>query len=48
MDEIQQHHLVIVQPFADYQKGQKITDPTEIQTILDGENAFAVVKILAE
>lgn len=41
------YHLVVIQPFGDYEKGQQITDAAEIKTVLDGENAFAVVKIMA-
>lgn len=40
-------HLVVIQPFADYQKGQQITEAAQIQAVLDGENAFAVVKTTA-
>jgi hypothetical protein len=28
-------HLVCVHPFGKYQKGQKITDPTEVNSLLD-------------
>lgn len=40
--------LVVIHPFADYQRGQRITAPDEIQAVLDGENSRAVVKTPAE
>lgn len=37
-------HLTVVHPFGKYQAGDKITDPEDVQAILDGENAPKVVK----
>ncbi|WP_230371024.1 hypothetical protein [Paludibacterium denitrificans] len=36
--------LVVIHPFADYQKGQRITDPNEIDKVLSGECASYVNK----
>lgn len=34
--------LIVIHPFADYQRGDKITDAAEIAQVLDGENAHHV------
>lgn len=31
--------LVVIHPFGDYQRGDRITDPLKIEEILSGENA---------
>lgn len=36
--------LVVIHPFGDYQKGQRITDPVEIDRVLTGECAGYVNK----
>jgi hypothetical protein len=36
--------LVVVHAFADYQRGHRITDPTEIEAVLAGECASYVNK----
>lgn len=36
--------IIVVEPFAGYQKGDEITDAAEVQTILDGENAAHVLR----
>lgn len=36
--------LVVVRPFADFQRGDVVADSAEIQQVLDGENAHEVVK----
>lgn len=40
-----QFHLVVVRPFGAYAKGDVITDPATVDTILAGENAADVVRI---
>ncbi|MBM2884098.1 hypothetical protein JFK97_06810 [Chromobacterium phragmitis] len=39
--------LVVRQPFGDYQRGDKITDPQKVADILAGENESHVVKTAA-
>jgi hypothetical protein len=39
--------LVVVQAFGPHAKGDCITDPAQIQTILAGENARHVVRVTA-
>lgn len=36
--------LVVTNPFQEYGIGDRITDPKQIQTILDGEHAHHVVQ----
>jgi hypothetical protein len=36
--------LTVIHAFGDYPRGHKITDPTEIARVLEGENARSVVK----
>lgn len=38
-------HLVVVQPFGKYAKGDVITDSATITEILAGENALSVVRV---
>lgn len=33
-------YLIVVNPFDDFQKGQRISDDIEIQTILDAGNSI--------
>lgn len=37
--------LVVIAPFGDYQRGDKVTDPSAIDTILSGENVDNVHKV---
>jgi hypothetical protein len=37
--------LVVVYPFANYKRGDQITDAAEIQKILDSENAPKVNRV---
>ena len=39
------HALTVVHPFADYKRGDQITDPEDIQKILESENAPKVVRV---
>lgn len=39
--------LVVVQPFGDYQRGDKITDAAKIAEVLAGENAHHCHKVAA-
>jgi hypothetical protein len=39
-------HLVVVHPFAEYIRGQIITDAATITQILASEHAIAVVRVL--
>jgi hypothetical protein len=39
--------LVVVQPFGDYQRGDKITDQATIDKVLAGENAHHCHKVAA-
>lgn len=39
--------LVVVQPFGDYQRGDRITDPAKIAEVLAGENASHCNKVAA-
>lgn len=39
--------LVVVHPFADYQRGDRITDPAKIAEVLAGENASHCNKVAA-
>lgn len=36
--------LVVIHPFADYQRGDRITDPAQIAAVMAGENAHHCVK----
>lgn len=36
--------LVVIHPFGDYQRGDRIEDEAEIATVLGGENAHCVNK----
>lgn len=40
-------HLIVSQPFADYARGDRITDPALVQKLLL-DNAHRVVKINAD
>lgn len=40
-------HLVVTIPFADYQKGDKITDAKVVADVLDSPQAPHVVKVAA-
>ncbi len=40
-------HLIVVQAFGPHAKGDRVTDPAEIASILAGEHAGHVIKILA-
>jgi len=37
--------LTVVYPFGNYKRGDKITDPEEMQKIFDSENAPKVVRV---
>lgn len=37
--------LVVIQPFGDYQRGQRISDPEAIAAVLDSENASHANKV---
>lgn len=39
--------LVVVHPFGDYQRGDRITDPAKIEEVLAGENAGHCNKVAA-
>ena len=39
------HVLTVIHPFASYQKGDQITDPEDMQQILNSENAPKVVRV---
>ena len=39
--------LTVKFAFADYQQGQRITDPVEVASVLAGENAANVLKTAA-
>lgn len=39
--------LVVVQPFGDYQRGDRITDPAKIADVLASENAGCCHKVNA-
>jgi hypothetical protein len=40
-----QLHLIVTKPFDGLPRGEIITDPTQIATILKGEHAHCVVKV---
>jgi hypothetical protein len=40
-------HLVVVRTFGSFSRGDVITDPTRITSILGGENAHSVVRVAA-
>ena len=42
------YHLVVIRPFGDYQRGDKITDPDKVAEILNSENADFCNKIEAK
>ena len=37
--------LTVIHPFATYQKGEQITDPEDMQKVLESENAPKVVRV---
>jgi hypothetical protein len=37
--------LTVIHPFANYKRGDQITDPAAVQKILDSENAPKVVRV---
>ena len=39
--------IVVIQPFGDYQRGDRITDAAIIEAVLSGENANDVHKVEA-
>lgn len=39
--------LVVIQPFGDYQRGDRITDQAKIAEIMEGENAGSCHKVTA-
>lgn len=39
------YHLVVVSPFGQYKKGDKITDPQKVSEVLSSEQSDSVVKI---
>lgn len=41
-------HLVVRHEFADYQRGDKITDADEINAVLAGENHRAVTRVFPQ
>ena len=41
------YHLVVTHPWAEYGRGDVITDPETVKAILAGEHARDVVKIAA-
>lgn len=41
------YHLVVVLPFGDYQRGDRITDAGKVAEILAGENAHHCHKVAA-
>lgn len=40
--------LIVIQPFGDHPKGEKITDAESVKAILAGPQAHHVVKIAAQ
>lgn len=44
-DKPQTFHLVVVLPFGDYQRGDKITDPEAVEKVLASENAHHCNKV---
>lgn len=40
-------HLVVVRPFVGFSRGDVVTDPARIASILSGENAHFVVRVAA-
>ena len=40
--------LIVAEPFADYQRGDVITDPAIIEAVRSGENAARVVQVSDE
>lgn len=40
-------HLVVIHPFGDYQRGDRITDPAIIAAVMEGENAHHCHKVAA-
>lgn len=40
-------HLVVVKPFGSFSRGDVITDPTRITSILSSEHARFVVRVAA-
>lgn len=41
------YHLTVVHEFGNYNKGQRITDPAEVDIVLAGHNHTHVVKTAA-
>ncbi len=41
-------HLVVLKPFAGYQRGELITDAAAVKTILAGDEAGFVVRVMAK
>lgn len=41
-------HLVVVNPFADYQRGDQITDPATIEAVEASTNQSSVVRVADE
>ena len=37
--------LTVIHPFANYKRGDLVTDPEAVQKILDSENAPKVVRV---
>ena len=40
-------HLIVVQAFGQYAKGERVSDPAEIASILAGEHAAKIVRVVA-
>ena len=40
-------HLVVINPFADYQRGDRISDQSVVATVLASNNASNVVPVAA-
>lgn len=39
------HHFTVIHPFGDYRRGDLITNPAEIDSIMAGENAHHCRKV---
>lgn len=41
-------HLVVVHPFGDYARGDKVTDAAEIAALLAGENSRSLTRVFPQ
>lgn len=41
-----EHHLVVIHPFGDYKRGDRITEADEIEAIKASENAHHLHKVI--